>query len=66
MRLASEEPAYNVGDTLPNGEGVIELRPIKFGSEIRGWLYCTADDADHRYTETELEEMKCPTKPTTH
>lgn len=65
MRLAPEEPTYNVGDTLPNGEEVIALLPIKHGSETTGWLYCTGENYDQRYTETETEEIKCPTKLTT-
>lgn len=65
MRLALEEPTYSVGDALPNGEEVIALLPIKHGSETRGWLYCTGEEPEQRYTLKETKEMKCPTKLTT-
>ena len=55
------EQKYSIGDTLPidlEPNVVLDIVPIKHGTETRGWLYCCGDDYDERYTLEDIEGGK--------
>jgi hypothetical protein len=53
---------YEIGDVVSTPAGklpVLDIIPLKFGSETRDWLYCFGDDPEEKFTTEELNTKRC-------